>query len=139
MTMMNNPAPNDDPGEFAALRSFDMLAAYLHLRHGEQMLRAVFTAGNFSREDLIDCAGKLDAKRLDHVAAIMRDLAADAPSGIDDNPHLEGTHMWHYWRRRWIQKRRLATGELEADLRRRHAQKQQQTQAQQAKASHTRH
>jgi hypothetical protein len=136
---------NDDAGEFAALNGHDQLAAFLFQKYGEAMLREVFKAdGTFAREGLEDAAEELETRGLDQVAAVMRDIAAQCPSGFDiDNPfeddRASGGHNWLEWRRMWLFKRRERTGELRKVLLRHRAQKQRQTQAKQAKASHTRH
>jgi hypothetical protein len=91
-----------------------------------------------AREDLEDTAQELEARGLNAVAAIMYDIAAQCPSGLDrDNPYAEGeTYIgadgveypnlnWSEWRRNWLRRRREQTGELSADLRRYHAHKQQ--------------
>jgi hypothetical protein len=140
-TTNNPPADDDDPGEFAAFKTHDALAAYLYAKHGEAMLREVFrTDGTFARESLEDCADELDARSLDQVAAVMRDIAKQCPSGLDlHNPYdPDDGYNWSEWRRFWLLKRREQTGELRAFLLRHHAQKQRQTQAQQAEVSHTR-
>jgi hypothetical protein len=121
---MNYPdLADDDVGEFAPLKTLDVLAAFIHKKFGEAFLRQAFAMVTYDRESLEDAADKLAEKSLSHVAAIMADIAENSPSGIDLNPHEEGSTIWRYWRRRWIQKRRLATGELEESLRRRKATK----------------
>jgi hypothetical protein len=131
---------NDDPGEFAALKTHDALAAFLFAKHGEAMLREVFrTDGTFPCESLENAAAELEARGLDQVAAVMQDIASRCPSGIELNPYAPESTNWRCWRESWIRKRREQTGELRAFLLQHHAEKQRQTQALQAKASHTRH
>lgn len=153
--MTNNPPPNnDDAGEFAAFGDrADELAAFLFVTHGEAMLRMVFkTDGSFARESIEDIANELEGRKLLEPAKVMRDIAAQCPSGLDlNNPFIEGetyigadgterpNHNWSEWRRYWLMHRRERTGELRKVLLQHRAQKQRQTQAQQAKASHTRH
>ena len=154
--MTNNPPPNnDDAGEFAAFHGRnDMLAAYLFAKHGgEAMLREVFrTDGTFARESLEDIAVELEGRKLLEPAKIMRDIAAECESGLTlHNPFVEGetyvgangveypNHNWSEWRRYWLLHRRERTGELRKIPLQHRAQKQRQTQAQQAKTSHTRH
>ena len=147
------PPPNDDDvGEFAAFKTNDALAAFLFVKYGEEAVRAVFRTDTYARENLEDYAEELEARGLDQVAAIMRDIASQCESGLTlDNPFTEGeTYIgpdgrewpnlnWSEWRRFWILRRRERTGELSAFLRRHHARKQREIQASKAKPSHTRH
>lgn len=118
---MNSPATDDDAGEFAALRTLDVLAAFLHQKYGEEALRQCFSVADNDRESLEDAAGILADKGLDRVAEIMLDIAAQCRSEIESNPYDpdDGTRNWSEWRRSWLLHRRLKTGELERDLRRR--------------------
>jgi hypothetical protein len=138
MTMpANNPETDDD--EFAALKTLDAIAAYLHQRHGEQALRQVLAMGEHSSEFLTDAALELEVRGLDHVAAVLRDVALTCPSEIDANPYEPGSLNWHYRHNSWLRRRRIQTGEVEAHLRQREAQKQAEMQMLQLKVSQTRH
>src|SRR5262249_14479128 len=134
----NNPITNDsdDVGEFAALTTLHMLAAFLFAKHGEDFLRQALApdpdpepneAGIGPREHLENAAEQLEARGLDHVAAILRDLAEDAISGLDLPPSHWSDNA-EIWRTKWLLRRKVESGELERELRRNHARKQRQSQ-----------
>jgi hypothetical protein len=115
---MNTPQTDDEPNEFAALESFDMIAAFLHQKYGEAMLREAFALIGCHREQLEKAAEVLEQRGLDAVASIMREIAAEAPSGIEANPYDPDSINGRCWRWSWWQKQRQASGEIEEHLRR---------------------
>jgi hypothetical protein len=129
-----------EPGE-PQFNSLDEVVHNIYAERGADMLREVLNLfDDLSREDLEDCAAALEQAGKPSVSAIVMEFAADAPSGIEFNPYSpEDRCNWSEWRRSWLLKRRMQTGELFADLRRYHAQKQQEAQASQQKLSRTRH
>jgi hypothetical protein len=120
-----------EENEYAALRSYDLLAAYIFKKHGADSVRALFhQIGGFACEDFEQAIETLEQRGLSEVAAVMRSIAAEYPSGIDLNPYdTKDAHNWLVWRRSWFNRRRVATGEIERSLR---AHKPRQT-------SHSRH
>jgi hypothetical protein len=120
---MDPQSTEDDAGEFAALGSFDLIAAFLHAKYGEQTLREAFSLVDCYREHLEQAAEILDAKGLSHVADIMFDIAAQSRSEIEACPYAPGSTNWSAWRTNWITRRRIATGEVEASLRARKSRK----------------
>src|SRR5262249_20621653 len=136
----NNPITNDsdDVGEFAALTTLHMLAAFLFAKHGEDFLRQALApdpdpepneAGIGPREHLENAAEELEARGLDHVAAILRDLAQTAIRGIDLLPDYyvnDGARGVENWRAKWLLRRKVESGELERKLRREYAKRQRQ-------------
>jgi hypothetical protein len=81
--------------------------------------------GGFTCEDLQEAVEALEERGLDQVAAVMRSLAAEYPSGLDLNPYdPKDRNNWLIWRRSWLNRRRMATGEIEASLRARRLRKQ---------------
>src|SRR5262249_23060732 len=135
----NSLPEGEDTGEFAVFTTLDALAAYVHHKYGEDCLRQLFApdpdpepnhAGIGPREHLENAAEQLDKRGLGHVAAILHDLAQDAISGIDLPPdHYVncGERGIENWRSKWIQRRKLESGELERELRRDHARKLRQS------------
>ena len=78
------PQPDDEPNEFSALDSLDLLAAFLHAKYGEEALREAFAQiDDLPRESLEQAAEVLAAKGLSHVAGILADMAASRPSEYD--------------------------------------------------------
>src|SRR5262249_17606043 len=131
----NNPITDDDDfGEFAVFDTLDAIAAFLYAKGGEQgeeMLREVFkllslqesTSSYGPRESLEDAAAELEKRHLDKPAAMLREFARTARSGIENVPdYWRG--MEDHWRRKWITQRKMKTGELERELRREHAKRQ---------------
>ena len=116
---MDNPqtVDDDDAGEFAALDTFDLIAAYLHARHGEQALRETFALIDLHREQLEEAAEVLEQRGLDAVASIMREIAAEARSGIEDNPYDPDSINGRYWVQSWLRKRWVESGQMEKCLR----------------------
>jgi hypothetical protein len=111
------PQPHDD-NEFAALDTFDLLAAFLYAKYGEDALRETFpTTGNFYREPFERAADILAAKGLPHVANVMADIAAQCPSEIESNPYDPDSFNGRYWARNWLQKQWQGSPEFEKHLR----------------------
>jgi hypothetical protein len=102
--MNNHQVADDDAGEFSALDSLDLIAAYLHAKHGEEALRGAFALCDCDREELEQAADVLDAKGLSHVADIMFDIASQCRSGIEANPYPPDSFNGRYWRANWIRK-----------------------------------
>jgi len=122
-----SPQPDDEPNEFSALTTLDMLAAFLHAKYGEKALRDAFAmVDDLPRESLEQAADILDSKGLTHVADIVVDIAAGLPSEITACPYEAGSINARYWCWSWNHKRRLATGEIEKGLRRQAAGKHRQ-------------
>ena len=122
-----SPQPDDEPNEFSALTTLDMLAAFLHAKYGEKALRDAFAmVDDLPRESLEQAADILDSKGLTHVADIVADIAAGLPSEITVCPYEAGSINARYWCWSWNHKRRQATGEIEKGLRRQAAGKHRQ-------------
>jgi hypothetical protein len=110
-----SPQPDDEPNEFSALTTLDMLAAFLHAKYGEKALRDAFA--------MVD---DLPRELLEQAADIVADIAAGLPSEITACPYEAGSINARYWCWSWNHKRRLATGEIEKGLRRQAAGKHRQ-------------
>jgi hypothetical protein len=130
MSLKMNPSDEDDAGEYAALRTLDALAAYLFKKHGADSVRTLFhQVGGFACEDFEEAIAALEHRGLDEVAPVMRELAAEFPSGRDLNPyHPSDKNNWFHWDRSWLNRRRRVTGEVEASLWAERLRKQRQTQ-----------
>ena len=150
-TPTNNPL-DEDTDEFACFLTTDALAAYLHHKFGEDFLRQALApdpnpepteSGIGPKETLENAAEKLEERGLDHVAAILRDLAQTAISGIDlppdYSPDNDGDRGLELWRSKWLQRRKLESGELWHELRRKKAKRQRQSQINGQKPPHHRH
>jgi hypothetical protein len=150
-TPTNNQLKNEDCGEFAFFDTFDSLAAYCHHKFGEEFLRQVFgrafdpndppdhaAPGTGPKETLEETADKLEERGLDKPAAVLRDLAKHAISGIDLPPHywLDNVEMW---RSKWIMQRRAASGELWRDLERDRAKRDREASVNRQKQASHRH
>lgn len=149
----NKPNPEDDCGEFAVFDTLDAIAAYVHHKYGEAALREVFTpfadpnkddlpAGFGPRESLEDAAAELEKRGLDKPAAVLRELAETAISGIDKVPdHMvnAGPQFVEAWRRNWIQRRQIKLGTFDQELRRTIARNQRQSEINKQKPSPTQH
>jgi hypothetical protein len=118
MTRANNPLDSEpDPGE-PRFESPDEVIHDFYSDHGPEMLRELLNnwVPNLSREELEECAPKLQAAGKPSIAAIALEIAADKPSGIDiGNPYEEGTLNWSEWRKGWLRRRRMRTGKFETD------------------------
>jgi hypothetical protein len=102
------------------------LCAYIFRECGEPGLRQVLAAltepvadpGNASayssREMVEDAIIELEQRRLFQVAAILRDIAQQCPSGIDNVPSYYRTSFGgravDLWRSKWIQRREIELG-----------------------------
>src|SRR5262249_3193378 len=130
----NSATTDEDSGEFACFDTFDALAAYCHHKYGEAFLRQVFGKmlndppdqaypGGGPREDLADCAAELEKRGLDKPAAVLRDLAHQAVSGIDLPPDywLRYPGMWE---QKWLQEREIKLGTFFPKLRREYAKRE---------------
>jgi hypothetical protein len=115
---MDNPqATDEEPNEFSALTSFDMLAAFLHAKYGEQALRESFGLIDCHREQLERAADILAARGLSRVADIVADIAAECPSELESNPYPPDSFNGRYWAQRWLQKQWQSSPEFEKHLR----------------------
>jgi hypothetical protein len=117
---MNAPQTqtDDEPNEFAALDTLDMLAAFVCQKYGEAALRETFPTTDFYREPLEKAADILAAKGLTHVASIMADIASGCPSEIEScGGYPPGSFNAEYWRRNWLRKQWQASPEFEKHLR----------------------
>jgi hypothetical protein len=113
---VDSDLPGYEPGE-PRYASLDEVVFEVHAEHGPEVLREALALVELGREDLQDCAAALEAAGKPSIAAIVREIAAEAPSGIDlDNPYEEGSTNWRYWRASWLRKRREASGEIERSL-----------------------
>jgi hypothetical protein len=121
---------DDEENEYAALRSYDALAAYIFKKHGADGVRTLFhEVGGFACEDFEQAIAVLEERGLGEVAEVMRDIAAEYPSGIDLNPYDPNDRCnWVHWRRSWLNRRRVVTGQVEKSLRAQQLRKQPRTQ-----------
>jgi hypothetical protein len=120
----------EDTGEFSAFDTLDSLAAYVFHKFGEEALRellkATFGEGDNNgssygeREMLEDSASELERRHLHEQAAILREFAVTAHSGIDNVPSYWRDDV-DQWRRKWLVLRHMETGELDRELRRNQA------------------
>jgi hypothetical protein len=144
----NNPitTSDDDFGEFACFDTLDAVAAYMHHKYGEEMLRELLklmskwesTSSYGPREHLEDAAAELEKRHLDKPAAILREFALTARSGIDNVPdYWRGKE--DYWQRNWITQRKMRTRELGREMRREKAERERQSQTNGHKPAHQRH
>jgi hypothetical protein len=110
--------PDYEPGE-PRYNSLDEVMFEIHAEHGPAVLREVLGMLEIGREDLEDCAAALEVAGKPSIAAIVREIAAKAPSGIDlDNPYDESDSTnWRYWRQSWARNRWVRSGEMEKSLR----------------------
>jgi hypothetical protein len=135
---MDNPQTTtddaDDAGEYAALRSYDLLAAYIYKKHGADSVRTLFhQIGGFACEDFEQAIETLEQRGLSEVAQVMQEIAAEYPSGRTLNPYPRSSWCnWLQWDRSWFNRRRIITGEVERSLRARKRHRQRQ-------APHLRH
>jgi hypothetical protein len=136
---MNNPPENEDnTGEFAVFldSGLDAMAAYIHHKYGEEMLREVFAAVEL-RESLEDAAAELEHRGLDKPAAVLYELAESAVSGIDMVPDYmvnAGPGFVAQWRRSWRQRRLIHLGVWDQELRRTIARNTRQSEINRRKA-----
>jgi hypothetical protein len=134
MSLMNSPEPEtEEPNPFEGF-SFAEIAGFIHRKEGEEALRQLLAMfDDLTREFLQDAASELQAAGLSKPAAILTTLAATTPSELDSgNPYEEGGLNWSEWRRSWLNRRRVRTGEVERSLRAHKPHKHRQ-------AQHTRH
>jgi hypothetical protein len=116
--------PEYEPGE-PHYASLDEVLHEIHAEHGPEALREVLLMVEIGREDLEDCAAALEAAGKPSIAAIVREIAAEARSGIDvDDPYEPGSLNSRFWRHSWRRKRWVASGEMEKSLRQRQASRQ---------------
>jgi hypothetical protein len=108
---------DDEPNEFAALDTFDLLAAFVCQKYGEQALRETFPTADFYREPLEKAADVLAAKGLTHVANVMADIASGCPSELTANPYDPDSVNGRYWTQSWLRKRWVESGQMEKSLR----------------------
>jgi len=127
---MDNPRTTDDAddvGEYAALRTYDLLAAYIFKKHGADSVRTLFHQIGGACEDFEKPIETLEARGLHEVAKVLKEVAAECPSGIEFNPYdPEDRCNWLHWQRSWLNRRRIVTGEVEASLRRQKPPRQRQ-------------
>jgi hypothetical protein len=120
--MPMDPQPqtaDDEPNEYSALRTYDLLAAYIFKKHGADSVRTLFhQIGGFACEDFEQAIETLEQRGLGEVAKVMEEIAAEYPSGRSLNPYdPEDRCNWLQWDRSWFNRRRIVTGEVEASLR----------------------
>jgi hypothetical protein len=72
---MNLQTADDEPNEFAALDTLDLIAAFLFQKYGEGALREAFSQAGFYHEPLVQVADILDGRGLAHIADIVADIA----------------------------------------------------------------
>jgi hypothetical protein len=121
-TKKNNlPEVGTEEAEMDKL-SLGGLCAYIFRECGEPGLRQVLAAltepvadpGNASayssREMVEDAIIELEQRRLFQVAAILRDIAPQCPSGIDHMPSYYGEEAADFWRSKWLQNRERQLG-----------------------------
>ena len=124
---MDNPqATEDEPNEFSALTSLDLLAAFLHAKYGEEALREAFSLVELHREQLVKAADILDSKGLAHVADILADIAASRPSEIESNPYPPDSLNGRCWAWSWSQRHRETPDQRLERMRREAAGKRRQ-------------
>src|ERR1700719_4097919 len=84
--MDNHPVDSDlpgyEPGE-PRYGSLDEVVFEIHAEHGPAVLREALGMLEIGREDLEDCAAALEAAGKPSIAAVVREIASEAPSGID--------------------------------------------------------
>jgi hypothetical protein len=82
-----NPQTDDEPNEFSALDTLDLLAAFLHAKYGPEALRQAFAmVDDLPRESLEQAAEILDAKGLNHVGDIVWSIAQQRPQSSKTAP-----------------------------------------------------
>jgi hypothetical protein len=147
---MNTP-DNEDTGEFAAFTDsgLDAMAAYIHHKYGEELLREMFKAVLEWRsaywgpkETLEDAAAELKHRGLDKPAAVLYDIAESAVSGIEmvaDYMVAAGPDFVEGWRDRWLQQRQIQLGTFGQELRRTIARNQRQSKTNGQKSSPAQH
>jgi hypothetical protein len=119
-----SPQPDDEPNEFSALTTLDMLAAFLHAKYGEETLREAFAQiDDLPRESLEQAAEVLAAKGLSHVADILAAMASERPSELESNPYPADSLNGRCWAWSRNHRRRQASGEIGKGLRRQASQK----------------
>jgi hypothetical protein len=112
-----------EPGE-PHYASLDEVVFEVHAEHGPEVLREALFMVEIGREEIEDCAAALEAAGKPSIAAIVREIAASAPSGIDlDNPYDPDSVNGRYWRHSSLRNRWVASGEMEKSLRQRQASK----------------
>lgn len=119
----------EEPDPFAGFGAAELFG-FIHHKLGEEGLRELLTMmakDNTTAEFLQDAAAELEQAGLAKPAAIVAEIAAKSPSELDLNPYETGSLNWQSWRQSRIMRRRIETGELEADLRRRHRQNTRKT------------
>jgi hypothetical protein len=89
--MPMDPQPqtaDDEPNEYSALRTYDLLAAYIFKKHGADSVRTLFhQIGGFACEDFEQAIETLEQRGLGEVAKVMEEIAAEYPSGRSLNPY----------------------------------------------------
>jgi hypothetical protein len=130
MSLMSLPEPETDeePNPFEGF-SFAEICGFIHRKEGENGLRELLAMFNdFTCEFLAEAASELTAAGLSKPATILTALAATTPSELDSgNPYDEDDRLnWSEWRRSWLNRRRVLTGEIERNLRAQRLRKQQQ-------------
>jgi len=83
---MTNPPQTDDNTEGMDNWPVDMLVAFIHRHGGEKAVRKALTESDWppkTFEDYEDVALELERHGLDHVAAVIWDMASKFPSKIE--------------------------------------------------------
>ena len=111
----------EEPNPFQGFGAGETFGFVYH-KCGEEGLRELLSVvDSLTCEFLGDAAAELEKAGLSKPAAIVLEIAATKPSGLDvDNPYTdeEGSQNWLAWRKNWINRRQVETGELEERLRR---------------------
>jgi hypothetical protein len=110
---------DDEENEYSALRTYDALAAYLFKKGGAESVRASFHhAGGFACEDFEEAIETLEERGLSEVAKVMRDIAAEYPSGLDLNSYDPKDRCnWWSWRNSWLNRQKMAAERKRRDRR----------------------
>jgi hypothetical protein len=149
--MQTNTPENEDTGEFAAFDNsgLDAMAAYIHHKYGEELLREVFkavldwdSAYWGPKETLEDAAAELEHRGLDKPAAVLYELAESAVSGIEMVPDYmvnAGPDFADQWRNNWRQRRLIHLGLWDQELSRTIARNQRQSKINGQKPSPAQH
>jgi hypothetical protein len=109
--------PEYEPGE-PRYNSLDEVMFEIHAEHGPGVLREVLGMLRIGREDLQDCAAKLEIAGKPSIAKLVLEVASKAPSGIDlYDPYEKGSVNSEFWRHSWLRKRWVASGMMAKSLR----------------------
>jgi len=130
---MNSPEPTEESNPFEGF-SFAEILGFVYHSEGEEGLRELLAMfDSLTREFIEEAVSELETAGLSKPAALVRTFTAEVPSELDSgNPYEEGGLNWAEWRRFWLNRRRVRTGEVERSLRAHKPSRHRQT-------SHSRH